>query len=46
MATNGANNILVLYKVANSECDKDDLFNAFSVPRDGPKGLTLATVKQ
>jgi hypothetical protein len=46
MATNGANSILVLYKVVNSECDKDDLYNAFSVPRNGPKGLTLGAVKQ
>lgn len=45
MANN--NSVLVLYKVMNAESDKDDpLFNAFSVPRSGPKGLTLASVKQ
>lgn len=43
---NGGDSILILYKVVNSEADNgDDIFNAFSMPR-GPKGPTLATVKQ
>jgi hypothetical protein len=50
MASNGAgnsgNNIIILYKVVNTEADNEDpLFNAFPMPR-GAKGPTLATVKQ
>lgn len=38
-------NLIVLYKVVNSEADNSDyMFNAFSMPR-GPKGPTLAAVK-
>jgi len=47
MATNGRNSVVVLYKVVNSETDNaDSLFNAFSMPVTGPKGVTLASVKQ
>jgi len=43
---NPNNTVLVLYKVVNSDTDKDDtLFNAFPMPR-GQRGPTLATVKQ
>lgn len=45
MTTNG-NNVLVLYKIVNSDCDAHDpLFNAFSMPFTS-KGATLASVKQ
>jgi hypothetical protein len=44
--SNGNSTITVLYKVINTESDRDDeLFNAFAMPR-GSKGPTLATVKQ
>jgi hypothetical protein len=45
MATNG-DKITILYKIVNSDCDKKDvLFNAFAMSR-GPRGPTLASVKQ
>lgn len=41
----GQENILVLYKVVNSETDaEDDHYNAFHMP--GGRSLTLAAVKQ
>lgn len=41
----GRENILVLYKVVNSETDTDsDHYNAFHMP--GGQALTLAAVKQ
>lgn len=41
----GHDNILVLYKVVNSETDvEDDHYNAFHMP--GGRTLTLAAVKQ
>lgn len=49
MASNGHGggheNILVLYKVVNSETDsEDDYYNAFHMP--GGRSITLAAVKQ
>jgi hypothetical protein len=41
----GHENVLVLYKVVNSETDPDgDNYNAFHMP--GGRSLTLAAVKQ
>jgi hypothetical protein len=47
MSTNGGNKVVVLYTIVNSESDScDSLFNAFTMNVSGPKGLTLASVKQ
>ena len=46
MGTNGSEQITVLYKIVNSDCDKSDgLYNAFRMSR-GQRGPTLASVKQ
>ncbi|GAX13736.1 hypothetical protein FisN_30Lh022 [Fistulifera solaris] len=47
MSANGGNKVVVLYTIVNSESDScDSLFNAFTMNVSGPKGLTLASVKQ
>jgi len=51
MASNGYGNsggtVFVLYKIVNSDCDRDDPhFNAFEISRGNGRGPTLATVKQ
>ncbi|GKY93187.1 auxilin-like clathrin-binding protein required for normal clathrin function, variant 2 [Mayamaea pseudoterrestris] len=39
--------IVVLYKIINTACDKDDEhFNAFTMPRPGGKGPTLEAIKK
>jgi hypothetical protein len=43
--SNGGTLVTVLYKVTNSDTDKEEgLYNAFQMPQGN--GLTLATVKQ
>jgi hypothetical protein len=47
MSANGGSKVVVLYTIVNSESDScDSLFNAFTMNVSGPKGLTLASVKQ